>query len=265
MTRLEIGFHHRVDSINWYCELRGRGPTVVLIPSGEGDCGSFEKVASVLSGEFTVLTFDMPGFSRSSDPPNFVEYSLSQAASEVAALVRSLGLGPATFYGWSSGGVIALSLVADHSDLVRNVVVHEVPLSPARGGLAGLPTLADDEIVRACQDLFRNHMNEDAEAWDALGAAYHQRLERNYITWVHHYVQQNRYLRTFTAEELCRRPVTWTVGGLTLVEMFFQVFFENIAMAQAAGTQLGLLRCRHFPQVSIPEELAAHIEKVARE
>src|SRR4029434_11285175 len=192
MIRVEAGFRHRVDSIDWYCELRGRGPTIVLIPSGEGDCGSFERVATSLSGTFTVLTFDMPGFSRSSDPPNFVDYSLSRAASEVAALVRSLGLGPATFYGCSSGGVVALCLVADHSDLVRKVAVHEVPLSPASGGLARLPTLADDEIIRVCQDLFRNQMNENAEAWDALGEAYHQRLERNYVTWVHRYVDQNR-------------------------------------------------------------------------
>src|SRR5215510_10324539 len=165
MTRVEASFRHRVDSINWYCELRGRGPTVVLIPSGEGDCGSFEKVATVLAAEFTVLTFDMPGFSRSSDPPNFAEYSLSLAASEVAALVRSLGLGPATFYGCSSGGVIAFCLVADHADLVRTVAVHEVPLSPSSEELARLTRLDDDEIIRTCQDLFRNQMNENAEAW----------------------------------------------------------------------------------------------------
>jgi hypothetical protein len=99
----EAGSYRQVDSITWYYELRGRGPAVVLIPSGEGDCGSFEKVAVALSGEFTVLTFDMPGFSRSSDPPAFGSYSMAQAASEVVALVRALGLPPATFYGCSSG------------------------------------------------------------------------------------------------------------------------------------------------------------------
>src|SRR5215831_2010660 len=59
----EFGFNRRVDSIDWYYELRGRGPTIVLISSGEGDCGSFEEVAASLSEAFTVLTFDMPGFS----------------------------------------------------------------------------------------------------------------------------------------------------------------------------------------------------------
>ena len=56
---------HLLGSIDWYCELRGSGPTVVLIPSGEGDCGNFAVVAEQLAREFTVLTFDTPGGSRS--------------------------------------------------------------------------------------------------------------------------------------------------------------------------------------------------------
>ena len=254
----EIGLRRQVDSISWYYELRGRGPTIVLIPSGEGDCGSFEKVAIGLAGEFTVLTFDMPGFSRSSDPPEFGRYSMAQAANEVAALVRALGLGPATFYGCSSGGQVALSLAADHSDLVRKAIVHEVPLPP--GNRSDLTKLSDAEIVRACKDLFRNDLNENAAAWDGLGDAYHKRLERNYVTWVRRYVAGDRILRNFTVDELRRRPVTWTIGGLTPAARFF----SNVVAAHSAGIPIGLLMCKHFPQVSVPEVLADHIRKATR-
>jgi pimeloyl-ACP methyl ester carboxylesterase len=254
----DLGLRRQVDSISWYYELRGRGPTVVLIPSGEGDCGSFEKVAVALSSEFTVLTFDMPGFSRSSDPPDFTNYSMNQAATEVAALVRSLGLGPVTFYGCSSGGQVALSLVADHPNLVQNAVVHEVPLPP--GTRSDLTKLTDPEIVRTCKDLFRNDLNENAAAWDDLGEAFHKRLERNYVTWVRRYVGGSRILRNFTVDELRRRPVTWTIGGLTPAARFF----SNVLTAHAAGIQIGLLMCRHFPQVSIPDVLADHIRMAGR-
>ena len=263
------GFRRQVDSIDWYCESRGRGPIVVLIPSGEGDCGSFEKVAELLASEFTVVTFDMPGFSRSSEPPDFAKYSWDQAASEVAALVRSLGLGPATLYGCSSGGQVALRLAADHSSLVRSVLVHEVAgisptttptPSPLTAAIAGMSKLADDEVVRACKDLFRNQLNENPEAWDALGAVFHKRLERNYVTWVRRYVAGLRPARTLTPEDLRRRPVTWTIGGLTPAASFFQ----NVVTAHAAGIQVGLLMCKHFPQVSIPKVLADHIAGVAR-
>ena len=262
------GFRHQVDAINWYCEVQGGGPTIVLIPSGEGDCGSFDKVAGLLSAQFRVLTFDMPGFSRSSDPPNFESYSISQAAREVAALVQSLELGPATFYGCSSGGQVAFRLAAQEPDLVRRAIVHEVAPAvnfqqPPSGGTPP-PTLSpdstDEDIVLACKYRFRNVMNENGEAWDSLGEEYHHRLERNYVTWVRRYFGLPD-LRMPTSEELQRRPVTWTIGGLTETAKFY----NNVLAAHAAGIEVGLLMCKHFPQVSIPEVLADHISKAARE
>lgn len=102
-------------------------------------------------------------------------------------------------------------------------------------------------------------MNENGEAWDALGTAYHKRLERNYVTWVRRYVGQRKLLRTFTVEELRGRPVSWTIGGLTPAA----TFFNNVVVAVSAGLQIGVLMCQHFPQVSIPGLLAEHIRKVA--
>src|SRR5580700_9446825 len=97
-------FKHKASDIEWYCELRGSGPTVVLIPSGEGDCGNFATVADALADEFTVLTFDMPGFSRSSSPPDFDKVTAQMLGDQISSLVKSLGLAPGTFYGCSSGG-----------------------------------------------------------------------------------------------------------------------------------------------------------------
>jgi pimeloyl-ACP methyl ester carboxylesterase len=102
-------FKHKACDIEWYCELRGSGPTIVLIPYGESDCGSFARLAKLLADEFTVLTFDMPGFSRSSTPPDFDKVTVRVLADQIAGLVTSLNLTPATFYGCSSGGQNALA------------------------------------------------------------------------------------------------------------------------------------------------------------
>ena len=40
-------------------------------------------------------------------------------------------------------------------------------------------------------------------------------------------------------------------------------FFSNIAVAGSLGIPLGLLPCKHFPQVSIPDLLADHIRRSA--
>ena len=42
----------------------------------------------------------------------------------------------------------------------------------------GLSRLDDAGIVQACKAMFRNQMNQDPEASDALGAEHDQRLER---------------------------------------------------------------------------------------
>ena len=54
--------------------------------------------------------------------------------------------------------------------------------------------------------------------------------------------------------------MTWTIGALFEV----RVFFSNVVFAHQAGIAIGTLPCRHFPQVSIPGLLAAHIRGAAR-
>ena len=84
-------FRHQVNGIDWYCEQRGEGPPVVLVPSGEGDCGVFDWVATQLANEFTILTFDTPGFSRSQAGTS--DISMSKLGDQIACLLRSLGTG----------------------------------------------------------------------------------------------------------------------------------------------------------------------------
>src|SRR5262249_208567 len=154
---------------------------------GEGDCANFELVAQKLAAEFTVLTFDTPGFSRSSAPAE--EISALKLADQIAALVTSLGMAPAAFYGCSSGGLAVLDLVANHPGIVRNGIIHEAALVKDYGlpemgeRLRALNSLDDVAIVAACKDMFRNQMNADPRGWDSLGPEYHGRLEKNYVTW----------------------------------------------------------------------------------
>jgi len=257
---------HRAADIDWYCELRGSGPSVVLVPSGEGDCGSFVRVAEALAADFAVLTFDMPGFSRSGQPPEFGRVTAGMLAEQVATLVSSLDLAPAAFYGCSSAGLAVLTLVAQYPTVVRNAVVHEaallrdsVPLE-AGAALFALNDLGDTEIVQACKTLFRDRLNSNGEAWDAVGEQYHQRLERNYVTWVRHYLWEGLADRAYTAEDLTRRPISWSVGGLT--EGW--IVPANLTVANRGKIDVQVLDCKHFPQVEIPELLTTRIRSNTR-
>ena len=182
-------------------------------------------------------------------------------AGQVADLVRALGIGRATFYGCSSAGLAVLDLVAARDTLVHRAVVHEAALPDIRdeeAGMARLAGLDDAGITAACTNLFRNLMNENGAAWDALGEEYHQRLAVNYPVWIRRYVAGPKHA-PLDPSTLEGKPVTWTIGGL----MEARLFVSNVRRARAAGLDLDLLPCKHFPQVSIPEKLADHIRKAA--
>ena len=243
------------DGIEWFVRQRGSGPDVVLIPSGEGDCSSFFKTQDLLSQHFTVTTFDMPGMSRTGAPASALQdLDGNKLADQITQLLQDLSIRTATFYGCSSGAVVALSLVVDRPQMVRNAIVHEVPLE-VMTEIEKLGRLDDRTITATCQHLFRHVMVEDPAAWDAIGPEYHGRLKHNYVKWARCYgpaIGKNLYGADFTM-----KPIDWTIGGLTEA----QHFFHNVVIAVGAGIPVGLLPSRHFPQVTIPEELAQHITR----
>lgn len=244
------------DDIEWYCERRGSGPDVVLIPSGEGDCGSFGNIAAALADSFTVTTFDMPGMSRTIAPEEALEdINASKLAAQVTGLLDKLSINKATFWGCSSGGLISLALAAEYPNRVRNIIIHEVPLGTP-GILAHFKTMDDAALIADCRHVYAKIMCEDEDKWNALGPAYHKRLEKNFVTWARNYV--GKLERSFSKEELTRRPVCWTIGSLTPAGNFFQ----NVVDGYAAGITVGLLPSKHFPQVTVPDVLTEHIKSI---
>lgn len=110
-----------------YHELRGEGPPLLLIAGASGDAGAFDAVADALARDFTVVTYDRRGRSRSPRPPGWTRTSLDEQADDAAALLRALDLAPAHVFGTSSGATIGLNLVLRHPDVVRSAVLHEPP------------------------------------------------------------------------------------------------------------------------------------------
>lgn len=243
--------------IEWYVEQRGGGPDVVLIPSGEGDCGSFAQVAADLATDFRVTTFDTPGFSRSAVSAD-VEISMVALARQVTSLIDALGIEKAIFYGCSSAGLAVLDIVSSDHDLISQAIVHEAAL-PEEGQdsrLNALVEMDDAQVAATCANLFENVMNDDPVAWKALGPEFHGRLAANYITWVRRYVAGPSH-PPVVPESLAGTPITWSIGSQ--FEVYY--FFSNVQLAHRAGIDIGVLPCKHFPQVSIPQQLANHIRQ----
>ena len=247
-----------IDGINWYCERSGSGPHLVLIPGGEGDCGKFAHVTDALAASFTVTTFDMPGMSRSTAPGAALDdLTPEKMAAQVVNLLDAIGIEKATFWGCSSGGLVALALGAQHSTHVRNIIVHEVPSAPLEP-MKVLPSMDDASVVAACREGFATGFAENEEKWNSLGPVYFARLENNWVPWVRQYVAKVE--KSFSKEELTRSPITWTIGALTPAGHFYQ----NVIDGFGAGIQVGLLPSLHFPEVTVPDVFVDHVKKVTK-
>lgn len=101
------------------------GETVVLIHGiGDNAARDWSGLVSILAREYRVMTFDLPGFGRSSggnklySPEKYVEF--------VHHVTRTL---PRPFYlvGHSMGGAIAMRYAATHTQDVKGLVIADVP------------------------------------------------------------------------------------------------------------------------------------------
>src|SRR3989442_7981205 len=111
-----------VPGATLYVETRGAGPILLLITGGPTDAGMFTDLAGRLADQYTVVSYDQRGHSRSplDDKPEDIPISLH--ADDAAAILEAVGKDPASVYGNSGGGSIGLELVARHPELVRTLI-----------------------------------------------------------------------------------------------------------------------------------------------
>lgn len=253
----------RANECNFYCEKRGWGPPLVFVPDGVNDCEHFSKVSDMLAGEFTVYSFDMRGGSRSM--PEVAEKVTAQSlASDVAEIIKALGIGPASIYGCSSGGQAVLSLGVLFPEVARNIMVHEAALMmdtqlPGTGfsffeNIATYGPHCDGFLpkdIPYCGNL---------DKWNAFGEEWLARIDQNMGYWAQYYLGSND-VTSYTKEEiegiknLDFSVGTWSPSWLT---------HANIATAERGGKPYIWFNAAHYPQVTCPDEFVEYIRKTCK-
>ncbi|GLZ81330.1 alpha/beta hydrolase [Actinorhabdospora filicis] len=115
------------DGATIHYELRGTGPLLFISQSGEGDAGRTVDLVDALEGDFTCLTYDRRGLSRSTlDRP---VVTMADHVDDAHRLLAHVAGGPALMLGCSFGAVIGLHLAAGHPGQVETLVAHE-PVAP---------------------------------------------------------------------------------------------------------------------------------------
>ena len=246
-----------------YYEVRGSGPLFVLIPGGNGDASVYKSVALELSRRFRVVTYDRRGYSRSTytGTPDYENRVLTDA-DDVARLIRHLSPDvPATVFGSNSGAIVALTLFAQHSELVRTLVVHE-PLSAT--------LLPDGERMMAAVDpVYEEFRKAEAQSvnrtlLEVTCAANGIGTERsdpcapaNLTFWLENEMRQ--YPRTKVDVELLKEKVDQLLlvdgrDGKNLVP-----YQPNMELAKRTGSEVIDLPGGHLGYKTHPKEFAAEL------
>lgn len=112
-----------------FYEVRGSGPMLLISQSGEGDAHRSADLVDQLVSDYTVITYDRRGLSRSvlDDPAQGVR--IEQHADDVHRLLAHLTDEPVAMLGCSLGALIGLHVAARHPGQLSVLIAHE-PVAP---------------------------------------------------------------------------------------------------------------------------------------
>jgi pimeloyl-ACP methyl ester carboxylesterase len=216
-TKESVGGLVSINGTAIYHEIRGAGPSLLLIPGGGGDAGAVARLAHELSREFLVVVYDRRGLSRSPRPKDWLQTSMAEQAEDAAALVRALGVAPAAVVGASLGAHVALELLLQHPSLVLGAsLLDPGPLDsaiPDRRQRMVLPEPARAAMARGDSKAALEALLRDLELWEAVDPATQRRLLGNAVLFFSH---ENPLLQSYEPDPALlkanRVPVQVGVG-----------------------------------------------------
>ena len=137
----------------------GSGPTVALAHGFVGDgLSTWSRQIDVLSQEFTVVAWDVPGAGASSDPPD--SFRIGDYADCFVAFLRALDVRQAHLVGLSFGGILLLSVAERHAQVPRSLSL----VSSYAGWRGSFPADQAHERLQRCLRLSELPPEEFAEA-----------------------------------------------------------------------------------------------------
>jgi pimeloyl-ACP methyl ester carboxylesterase len=142
----------RINGVELYHEVAGEGPPVVFVHGSWGDHHSWDLVARRFAEDFTVVTYDRRGHSRSEVPPG--QGTIDQDVGDLAGVIEEIASPPASVVASSFGSVVSLKLAARRPELFRKLTAHEPPaIAVLEGDPEMQPLLASvrdriDSVVR---------------------------------------------------------------------------------------------------------------------
>jgi pimeloyl-ACP methyl ester carboxylesterase len=215
-----------------------------------------------LADEFTALTYDRRGNSRSSRPPGWDTTTVEEQADDAAGLLRALELAPAAVFGSSSGAICALSLLARHPELVRKAILHEPPmlsvLERQDDVQAAVAQLVEAGMAAggppAALERFWRFVGGDAN-WEGLERGLRGRMLGNAET----FLEVERTLESYRPDDATLAAIAMPVQVLLSEQSHWFIAEVDEWLASRLGVEVSTTPGTHTPYHDHPHELAETI------
>ena len=119
----------QTEGANIVYDYVGDGPLLLFIAGGGGDGSRYAPISQILADEYTIVSYDRRGNSRSTGDMS-VDMDMAQSARDAAAVIRAMGAEKAYVFGNSGGANIGLKLAEDLPEVITGLIVHEPPVIP---------------------------------------------------------------------------------------------------------------------------------------
>lgn len=126
-----------LNGANINYNIEGKGPLLILIPGANGTGDIFERFVEQLKHQFSVVTYDRRGYSKS----NFTEplperaknayddYRIKRDVKDIVELSKYLADESIYVLGTSSGAIVAMHLLKDYPEIINKIAFHEPPIN----------------------------------------------------------------------------------------------------------------------------------------
>ena len=115
------GQYVRVNNVNLYYEIYGKGESLLLLHGGNQSIKSFSDQITEFSRHYRVIALDSRGRGKSSDD-KFVPFNYVLQALATKLFLDEIGVKSAHIVGWSDGGIIALIMAIEYPEKVKTIV-----------------------------------------------------------------------------------------------------------------------------------------------
>jgi len=242
----------------------GSGPPVILVHDALVSRIEFESVMEPLATRFRVFAPDLPGFGESEKPsPARYAYGIESFAEAIVDMIAALELGRVSVVGHSLGGAAAITLAAEHPELLERLVLVDAMSYPFRLDLKSrIPTLpfVGGFFFKQLfgRGTFRRHFRDNvfspgfplpAERIDRYYEQFNTPAGRESAHAVLHSIRDTRPVVARITRITAPTLVVW--GRLD--RLFPPTFGQKLAR-EIPGSRLEVLDAGHSPHEERPEE-----------